>query len=188
MLQSYSHWLQWEQWMFRSVQIFTYAESNVSHDTSSITEILQKMAQRHFKCKTFSYIHLWQNVPFKCMNYPWVEELDMMHYILSYVFLQYFSHLFMTRILFSNTVITEDWFVFWLPDYSTIYPNFFLSVPVSEFLFLEDPYIWPWKYQPVFQGKSIIYIAKYYILSWHTDYLRDERLWCIIHFRDNKIG
>lgn len=120
-LQSHSHWLQWEQWMFRSAQIFTCAESNVSHQASSIREILQKMAQRYFKCKTFNYIHLWQNIPLKCINYPWVEELDMMHYILSYVFLEYFSHFFMTRILFRNTVITEGWFVFWLQHHSTIY-------------------------------------------------------------------
>lgn len=116
-LQSYSHWLQWEEWMYRSVQIFTCAV------TSSITEILKKVAQRYFKCKTFSYINLRQNIPFKCINYPWVEELDMMHYILSYVFLEYFSHLFMTRILFRNTVITEGWIVFWLQHHSTIYPT-----------------------------------------------------------------
>lgn len=59
----------------------------------------------------------------------------MMHYILSYVFLQYFSHLFMTRILFSNTVITEGWFVFWLQDYSTIYPNFFKVFLCQNFYF-----------------------------------------------------
>lgn len=111
------------KWMFRSVQIFTCAESNVSHHTSSITEILQKMAQRYFKCKTFSYIHLWHNIPLKCINYPWVEELDRMHYIFSYVFLEYFSCLFMTRILFRNTVITQGWIVFWLQHHSTIYPT-----------------------------------------------------------------
>lgn len=37
----------------------------------------KKMAKRYFRCKTFSYIHLWLNIPLKCINYPWTEEQEL---------------------------------------------------------------------------------------------------------------